>query len=317
MRSDERGLQEILIDEFLPQNPFWRTLMLAAFPAAGSLVGALLAEFISISRRTLSLALHAVAGLLLAVVGIELMPQLLQSQHALLYAGLFMTGALFTLGLDWAIDLTGRLVRGGTRDKPRSRREKSAYPCRRPGKHLATSAGKSAAWTIFAGVAIDFVTDGMMIVSGSTVGGNLGLMLGIALFAADSPEAFATIANMKKSGGERRQRVLLALSFPVILMAGALVGEWWLHGASQLVQVGVLAFTAGIILTLVESEIIPETFENWDGMLAALVLTASFIGFALLSSYVSHSASGTSSSSPNAVSASAFERDTSTAIVTR
>lgn len=271
----------------LPQDAFWRTLVLAAMPAIGALLGGLLAEAVTLSRRSLSIMLHAVAGILLSVVGIELLPLALGGQYPLLHVGLFMLGVLFTLGLDWATDLTRRLLRGGT--KERSKQDYAPYLCRRPGKHdiVKGGAGSSAAWVIFIGVAIDFVTDGMMLVSGSDVERNLGLVIGIALVAADSPEAFATIANMKSAGGKRSTRLWLTLSFPVILIGGALLAEWVLRGTSNVVQLGVLAFTAGIILTLVESQIIPETFAKWEGKLATITLTASFVAFAMLSTWLS------------------------------
>lgn len=274
-----------MIDGLLPMDPFWRTLVLAAMPAAGALIGGLLGEMLTISRRTLSIMLHAVAGILLSVVGIELLPQALDGKWPLLHVGLFMAGVLFTLGLDWATDLTRRLIRGGSEERPRE--EYAPYPCRRPGKHDVVQSGSAgAAWVIFIGVAIDFITDGLMLVSGSDVQQNLGLVIGIALIAADSPEAFATISNMKSSGGKRSTRLWLAFSFPAILVLGALLGEWLLRGVSEVVQLGVLAFTAGIILTLVESQIIPETFEKWEGKVATVALTASFAGFALLSTWL-------------------------------
>ncbi len=49
-------------------------LGLAALPAAGNFAGGVLAEVFRVSERALSLALHLAAGIVLAVVGLELMP---------------------------------------------------------------------------------------------------------------------------------------------------------------------------------------------------------------------------------------------------
>lgn len=271
----------------LPEDPFWLTITLLAMPAAGSLIGGLLAEAFTISRRTLSLALHGVAGILLAVVGIELMPVVLAAGDTWFYILMFMAGALFTLAIDWATEFTRKLL-GRETPEDASRTHEPAYPCRRPGKHPvgASGASRSAAIVIFIGVAIDFVTDGLLIVSGADVSRDIAVLLGIALFAADSPEAFATIANMKAGGSSRRLRLFLTLSFPVVLIGGGLFGEWLLRGAPSVVQISVLAFTAGIILTLVESQIIPETFEKWEGKTATLTLVGSFILFGAISAYL-------------------------------
>lgn len=272
----------------LPDDPFWLTIALLAMPAAGSFIGGLLAEAVTISRRTLSLALHGVAGILLAVVGVELMPLVLEAGNTWFYALMFMAGALFTLAVDWTTEFTRKLL-GGETPHEGSDTQQPPYPCRRPGKHPvgASGAARGAAIVIFIGVAIDFVTDGLLIVSGADVSRDVAVLLGIALFAADSPEAFATIANMKAGGSSRKTRLLLTFSFPVILIGGGLLGEWLLRGAPTVVQISVLAFTAGIILTLVESQIIPETFEKWEGKTATLTLVGSFILFAAISAYVS------------------------------
>jgi ZIP family zinc transporter len=49
-----------------------RVLALALLPAAGNFAGGVLAELIPTSRRTLSRALHVAAGIIVAVVGVEL-----------------------------------------------------------------------------------------------------------------------------------------------------------------------------------------------------------------------------------------------------
>jgi len=50
-------------------------LLLASLPAIGNFAGALLAEAFDVSERALSLALHLAAGIVLGVIGIELMPR--------------------------------------------------------------------------------------------------------------------------------------------------------------------------------------------------------------------------------------------------
>ena len=54
----------------------------AALPAAGNLAVALLSEAISVSGRMFSLALHLPSGIVLAVVGLELMPEVLAGSSA-------------------------------------------------------------------------------------------------------------------------------------------------------------------------------------------------------------------------------------------
>lgn len=58
-------------------------LTLAGLPAAGNLLGGIAAECFSVSQRGLSLALHLAAGIVLTVVGFELMPEALTDTVAL------------------------------------------------------------------------------------------------------------------------------------------------------------------------------------------------------------------------------------------
>ena len=73
-------------------NEYLTVLALAALPAAGNFAGGLFAEFVSVSDRLLSLALHAAAGIVLGVVGIELMEQVLQAEPPWVPLLAFVTG---------------------------------------------------------------------------------------------------------------------------------------------------------------------------------------------------------------------------------
>lgn len=57
-------------------------LVLAAIPGVSGLLGALGAEAVAVSPRALSAALHLAAGIVVAVVGLELMPRALAADPA-------------------------------------------------------------------------------------------------------------------------------------------------------------------------------------------------------------------------------------------
>ena len=73
-------------------------------------------------------------------------------------------------------------------------------------------------------------------------------------------------------------------SVPVLI--GALAGYWLLKGQPLIVEYAVLAFTAGVLLTVTAEEIIPESHRNGEARLAALALIGGFALFALISSYL-------------------------------
>lgn len=75
-------------------------LALAALPALGNLVGGVGAGVVRVTSGGLSLALHAAAGIGLAVVGLELMAEALDSSAPWVPILAFVGGGAFFLGLD-------------------------------------------------------------------------------------------------------------------------------------------------------------------------------------------------------------------------
>lgn len=163
-------------------------LALAVLPAAGNFAGGLLAEFVPVSDRLLSLALHAAAGVVLAVVGVELMGQVLQAEPPWVPLVAFVAGGGAAVALDAGVDLVRTRFGGDDAD----------------------ASGQKAAWMIYVGVAVDLFSDGILVGTGSTLSLGLGLLLALGQVPADVPEGFATIATFKRQGVPRRRRLLLA-----------------------------------------------------------------------------------------------------------
>ena len=233
-------------------------LALAALPAAANFAGGVLAEVVDVSRRRLSLVLHLAAGIVLGVVAVELVPEALEVDPAWLPIAAFVAGGLFYLLVDNVVDRLS--ARAG--------------------------AGSGSAAVIFFAVAIDLFSDGIMIGTGTSVDFGLGLLLALGQTPADIPEGFAAIATFKQQGVPRGRRLLLAGAFTVPIALGVTVGYWGVRGASEAVKYSLLAFTAGVLMTVVVEEIIPEAHQEQDARLATVLLVGGFAMFALLSAYL-------------------------------
>lgn len=281
-------------------SELWRVLGIIAIPAVGALLGGLLAEGVKLSSRKVSLAIHWAAGTLLAVIGIQLMPRALEAQPAWPQVLVFVAGGLFLVGLNWATSIvqTIRQTDGGGRRQSSSKPRKGADPggsekgssrSQKDGGSRSKGGGSSggkAAWVIFLGVAVDLFTDGLIIGTGTTLSQGLGLLLGLALFAADTPEAFSTIATLKQQRSGRRTRLLIAASYPIVLIGGGLIGYLVFGNASEPVKLGVMSFTAGEVLALVISEMVREAHREWQGRWAVLLVIGGFALFALLTTFI-------------------------------
>jgi zinc transporter, ZIP family len=75
---------------------FLFALTLSALPVASNFIGAMIAETLPSSKQTLGLALHAAAGVLLAIASTELIPRVLIAKPVwTTILALFLGGVFF------------------------------------------------------------------------------------------------------------------------------------------------------------------------------------------------------------------------------
>ena len=232
-------------------------LGLALLPAVANFAGGLLAEPFRISDRTLNRVLHAAAGIVVAVVAVEIMPTSLEAASGYVAALAFAIGGLAYLGLRQAVSWTQR--RSGS--------------------------GEGAGmWMTYIAVATDLFSDGLLIGSGSAMGSGLGLVLALGQMLADLPEGFAVIANFKSKGVPRSRRIWLAASFALPILVAAAASYLLLRGQSAAWQAGALVFTAGLLSVAVVEDLIVEAHNSAkDRRGTLLFFVAGFVLFTLVS----------------------------------
>lgn len=241
-------------------SEYFAVLMLAALPAAGNFAGGILAEFVPVGDRLLSHALHAATGVVLAVIGIELMGEVLSADRPWIPILALLAGGGAAVGME------------ATVEHVRSR--------------FGAPGADAGPWMIYIGVAVDLFSDGIMIGSGSTLAISLGLLLALGQVPADVPEGFATIASFKRAGVSRWRRILLGASFALPIFCGATIGYWAVRGAADIYKFSLLAFTAGILLTVAVEEILEHAHETEDTAVDSILLVGGFALFALISVYI-------------------------------
>ena len=233
-------------------------LLIALLPAAGNIAGGMLAEWRTVSSRTLSYALHAATGIVLAVVGIELVADAIETSVPWIPIAAFVAGGAFFIVVDHATDVLN-----------------------------ARRGGDGGPWLIYFGVAMDLFSDGIMIGAGSTVAVSLALLIALGQVAADIPEGFAVIATMKDKGVARTIRRMVSASFALPILAGTTISYLVVRERSELVQYSFLMFAAGVLVTVVVEELVPEAHEAGDeGHGATVSLVGGFALFSLLAAYL-------------------------------
>lgn len=188
---------------------YWQVLVLALLPALGNFGGGLLAEFLPSSKHGLNRALHAAAGIVIAIVAIELIPEALEKISAWWVAVGFGLGGIAYVGISSIV---------------------STLQSRSDTQGASSTAGM---WMIYIAVSVDLASDGLMIGTGSAVSLTMALALAVGQVLADIPEGYATIANMKDKGVPRARRVLLSASFAIPVLTMASLAYFFLRGEKR------------------------------------------------------------------------------------
>ena len=235
-------------------NGFWSVLLLALLPGAGNFAGGLLAEYLKPSPRVLNWALHAASGVVISIVSVELMPEALQS-----LAGWWIAAAFAAGGLSYILVESGvQKLQGGGEEGGNSR---------------------TRMWMIYAAVAVDLTSDGLMIGSGSAVSFNMALVLAVGQVLADVPEGFATVANFRDKDVPRGKRFLFSASFFVYVVGAALLAYTLLRNAPEGFKMAALVFVAGLLTVAAVEDMLEEAHEAREDTKGSVV--AFVVGFAL------------------------------------
>jgi zinc transporter, ZIP family len=225
--------------------------LVMAIPAFVALGGGVLAAVWSPSQQTRSLIQHFAAGVVLAALAVELLPEI-GREHApgLVLAGSFALGSLFMYGLKlWTLRIEHRAEAAGE--------------------------GESLSTGLLLATLIDVAVDGFIIGAGFAAGGETGtiLALGLSVELLFLGLALASEAT----AGWRIVAISGALGGTVLLFA--VLGNFLLSGASHALIGGALAFSAAALLYLVTEELLMEAHEVQEKPVSTLILFAGFLVF--------------------------------------
>jgi ZIP family zinc transporter len=225
--------------------------MIMIIPALVALGGGVLAAFWTPSHSTRSLIQHFAAGVVLAALAVELLPEI-EREHApsLVLVASFALGSLFMYALKlWTIKL----------------------------EHRATAAGAVTGLStgLMLATFIDVATDGFIIGAGFAAGGETGTILALGLSVELLFLGLALMSNA--TAGWRIVAISGALGVTVLIFS--VLGSVLLSGASHAVIGGTLAFSAAALLYLVTEELLIEAHEVEEKPISTLVLFGGFLAF--------------------------------------
>jgi ZIP family zinc transporter len=209
-------------------------------------------------RRTLAILLGGAAGVMLAVVLLDLIPAALD-QGTPLEAGIGFGAGVAVL---WALD---RLMTRRFNSYQRGRNSYSSEASyRRMGYLMAT------------GIAMHDLPEGIAIAGAYAAGGALGSMLALSIALHNIPEGIATATPLQMGGVQGRQVLLTGIIVSTFTPLGTLLGLFLLRLSPEHLSF-MLSLAGGAMTYLLKDELIPAAqeqspFWSWVGLICGYAL---------------------------------------------
>ena len=223
-------------------------LYILAATGAG-ILGGLIALFWKPKIGARSAIQHFAAGVVVAAVASDVIPEVERVGTPLGILGGFAAGGAFMIALKWFV------LRFEKREKRR---------------------GKQAVG-ITAAAAFDTLVDGAIISAGFSAGDDVGSLLAISL---SIELLFLTLSvGSEFHTGRRKRWTGLAVTTGVALMLpiGALLGRWALADASEATVAAALAFGAAALIYLIAEELLVESIQAEESLFSTATLFAGFL----------------------------------------
>ncbi|HET7320980.1 MAG TPA: transporter [Longimicrobiaceae bacterium] len=234
------------------KDPALYSFLFALIPVAAMAVGAVVAAARPPGERVRSAIQHFAAGVVFAVVAVELLPDIQRSHNVLEVAGGFALGVLVMLLVErWA-----------------------------QAHEYAEGGAEGAAAGILTAVGVDLVLDGLLLGIAFAAGATEGGLLAIALACEMLSLGLALTVQLTRAGASTARAILIPLGLAfVTLCGGAVLGSTALTAAPAWVMTVVLSFGGAALLFLVTEELLVEAHEVGETPWATAMF---FLGFLVL-----------------------------------
>lgn len=232
------------------------TLLGLFFGTFGTTIGGIIGvSFKGTSAKFLSFILQFAAGLMLAIICFELIPEALEVSN------------IFSVFIGIGIGVIVMIACDNFVKKLYDKKEKIS----KNNSLLKTGI------IVGIGLAIHNFPEGLAIGSGFEASIKLGYALALAILLHDIPEGISMSVPMKNGGMSKSKAVVLTLLSGITTGIGAFFGVI-LGGISKDVIAICLAFAAGAMLYIVSGELIPESNKIYKGRIGAL---GNILGFVI------------------------------------
>ncbi len=231
--------------------PVYWIVLYTLIPAALAVVGGLGASLYIPKKKFVAGLQHFVAGIVLAAVAIELLPEILGK------------GSVWSIGLGFAVGVIFMLLlHEGVHYLAHSDQGKKGLPL-----------------GMIAGVGIDFLMDGILIGVSFLVGMQSGILIAVSLSLCAFFLNLSVGTTMIKKEITKRKQLITILIVAAMLPLGALIGGGILSHLPSSIMQEVLSFGVAALLFLAVEELLVEVHKEHDTL---WVSASFFLGFLVI-----------------------------------
>ena len=234
--------------EFMP-GQLQSILPYIMIAAGAGIAGSIVAFFWIPKVKARSAVQHFAAGVVIAAVASELIPEVEKTGTTLGILGGFAAGGLAMIGLKWIVVKFERMEKG---------------------RHKLPVG-------IAAAAAVDTLIDGAIISAGFSSGQQLGTLLAIALAGELFFLSLSVGSEFHKHESKRLIGLAVTTGIALLLLVGAVVAFFLLRGASEATVAVLLSFGAAALIYLIAEELLVEAIEAEESLFSTAMLFAGFL----------------------------------------
>jgi zinc transporter, ZIP family len=237
----------------------YEILIFSIFPLVCINIGGLLGTFFQIKGNARSFLLHLAAGVIFAVVAIELLPDVVKGHNVTVVSFGFFSGMLLMMGIKYL-----------------TRNSEKQHKKLLQNENVQAKCITLLPWGLLIGIGVDIFIDGILLGIGFAAGQTEGLLLCIALSLELLALGLVVSTELKTENFIKKTVLKVVAILSLSIGIGALIGSIILNYISSEALTGILAFGLSALMYLVTEELLVEAHEVKDTPANTAVF---FVGF--------------------------------------
>jgi zinc transporter, ZIP family len=145
-------------------------------------------------------------------------------------------------------------------------------------RYIEGAGGGVSGFAILAAVTLDGIPENMAL-GVSLLQGTGSLVLLVAIFASNLPEALGGAVGMRDQGRSEGFVILIWALTALLLTASVVVGNAVLLGADERLLSVLLAFAGGAVLASLADTLMPDAYREGGGLIAFATVAGFFLSF--------------------------------------